>query len=221
MRTIPGDAATYAERVARHVPGLHDLHRMVDILLAEHLDDDGRLLVLGAGGGLELKAFAEQHLGWQFLGIDPSPEMLAQAGKTLGAHVDRVTFHHGYVDDAPEGPFDGATALLVLHFLPRAERLQTLCELHRRLRPGAPFVAVHHSFPQDDGADDLWLQRNAAWLMTGGLPEPQATAGIATMKEHLPALTPDGDAELLRAAGFRDVQPFYAAFTFKGWVARA
>lgn len=41
------------------------------------------------------------------------------------------------------------------------------------------------------------------------------------MKEHLPALSPDKDAQVMRAAGFRDVQPFYAAFTFKGWVARA
>lgn len=219
--TAPDDAVTYARRVARHVPGLHDLHRMVDILLSEHLDDDGRLFVLGAGGGLELQVFAEKHPGWQFVGIDPSPEMIDQARTILGTHIDRVAFHQGYVDDAPEGPFDGATSLLVLHFLPRAERLHTLRELRCRLRPGAPFIAVHHSFPRAEGADDLWLRRNAAWLMAGGVPEPQATAGIATMKERLPVLAPDADAELLRAAGFSDVQLFYAAFTFKGWVARA
>lgn len=64
MTYIPGDAAIDAERVASRVPGLHDLHLMVDILLAEHLDEDGRLLFLGACGGLELKVSAEQHLSW-------------------------------------------------------------------------------------------------------------------------------------------------------------
>ena len=219
--TDPGEAASYAERVARHVPGLWDLHRMAGLLLAEHVPDAGRVLVLGAGGGLELRAFAGAHPGWRFDGVDPSPEMIAQARRLLGADSDRVTFHQGYIDAAPAGPFDGATCLLTLHFLPRDQRLLTLRQLHARLRPGAPFVVAHHSFPQADGQQDLWLRRNADWLISGGVPEAQAKAGIATMKERLPVLTPQEDAELLRAAGFSDVQLFYAALTFKGWVARA
>lgn len=37
----------------------------------------------------------------------------------------------------------------------------------------------------------------------------------------LPVLAPEEDAEILCAAGFSDVQLFYAAFTFKGWTACA
>ena len=39
------------------------------------------------------------------------------------------------------------------------------------------------------------------------------------MKERLPALSPEEDEALQRDAGFGGVQLFYAAFTFKGWVA--
>lgn len=219
--THPGDTASYAQRVARHVPGLRDMHRMAGILLAEHVPENGRVLVLGAGGGLELRAFAQAYPGWRFDGVDPSPDMIVQARDILGAAATRVTFHQGYIDDAPEGPFDGATCLLTLHFLPREERLRTLRQLHRRLRPDAPFVMAHHSFPQADGQQDLWLRRNAAWLVSGGIPEAQVMAGMATMKQRLPVLTPEEDAALLAAAGFREVQLFYAALTFKGWVARA
>jgi len=220
--TDPGDAASYAARVARHVPGLHDMHRMAEILLAEHVPETGRVLVLGAGGGMELRAFAQAHPGWRFDGVDPSPGMIAQAQEILGPDSAHVTFHHGYIDDAPGGPFDGATCLLTLHFLPREERLRTLRALHHRLLPGAPFVVAHHSFPRGgDGEQYLWLRRNAGWLIAAGTPEAQAMAGIATMKERLPVLSPEEEQRLLTAAGFRDVQLFYAAFTFKGWVARA
>lgn len=217
----PGDAASYAERVARHVPGLHDMHRMAGLLLAEHVPQDGRVLVLGAGGGLELRAFARAHSGWRFDGVDPSPDMLAQARDTLGADAARVAFHQSYIDDAPEGPFDGATCLLTLHFLRHDERLRTLRQLHRRLRPGAPFVMAHHSFPLQNGAHDLWLKRNAAWLIAGGMDAAQARSGIAAMKERLPVLPPEDEVALLEEAGFSDIELFYAAFTFKGWVARA
>lgn len=219
--TDPGHVTNYARRVAHHVPGLQDLHRMAGLLLAERVPERGRVLVLGAGGGMELRAFAQAYPGWHFDGVDPSPDMIAQAQAIIAEDSDRITFHQGYIEDAPDGPFDGATCLLTLHFLPRAERLRTLRELHRRLRPKAPLIVAHHSFPQVAGQQDLWLRRNAAWLISGGMPEARALAGITTMKERLPVLTPGEDAELLNAAGFLDVQLFYAAFTFKGWAAWA
>jgi tRNA (cmo5U34)-methyltransferase len=197
------------------VPGLFDLHRMATLLLAEHVPAGGRILVVGAGGGLELRAFAEARPGWFLDGVDPSPDMLRQAETALGDLVSRVAFHQGYVEGAPEGPFDGATCLLTLHFLPEAERRRTLAQIHRRLRPGSPFVAAHHSFPTEAQAADRWLSRNAAFA---GTAPDQVESSIATMKERLPVLTPAMDEALLRDAGFTDVELFYAAFTFKGWV---
>lgn len=214
-----GEAGTYAERVSRHVPALEDLHRMTGLLLAERVPDTGRVLVLGAGGGMELRALAERHPGWRFDGVDPSSAMLDQARETLGALADRVTLHNGYIDDAPVEPFDGAVCLLTLHFLFREERLRTLRQLSRRLRPGAPLVVAHHSFPKEDGQDDLWLRRNADLLISRGVPSSRVEQGIATMKARLPVLTPDEDEAVLRKAGFGSVQLFFAAFTFKGWIA--
>ncbi|WP_397474198.1 class I SAM-dependent methyltransferase [Pusillimonas sp.] len=216
--TNSGNVSTYAERVARHVPGLEDLHRMAGILLAERVPASGRVLVLGAGGGLELRAFVDWQPGWQFDAVDPSPEMLDQARTVLSDTANRVTFHEGYITDAPEGPFDGATCLLTLHFLAREERLCTLQALHQRLQPGAPFVVAHHSFPQDGLQRDLWLRRNADLLVSKGVPMQQAEQGIMAMKERLPALSPEEDEALFLEAGFGEIQLFYAGFTFKGWV---
>lgn len=214
----PGASEDYAERVARHVPGLRDLHRMIGVLMAEQAPDDGRLLVLGAGGGLELKALAGTRPGWRLDGVDPSADMLRQASATLGELASRATLHQGYIDDAPEGPFDGATCLLTLHFLPAAERLRTVREVARRLRPGAPFIVAHHSFPLE--RRDAWLARNAAFVVAAGVPAEQARSGMQAMKEKLPVLAPEADEALLREAGFTAVELFYAALTFKGWVCR-
>lgn len=115
----PTAVAHYAEGPPRLVPGFHDLQRMAIILLAERLGPDASLLVLGAGGGLELKSLADAQPGWRFVGVDPSAPMLALAAQTIRAHAGRVQFHEGYVDSAPEGPFDAATCLLTLHFVPR------------------------------------------------------------------------------------------------------
>jgi tRNA (cmo5U34)-methyltransferase len=216
----PAAVARYAENPPRLVPGFSDLQRMARLLLAETAPADGRILVVGAGGGLELRAFAEAQPAWRFVGIDPSAEMLKLARLTLGPLLERAELHEGYIDSAPEGPFDGASCLLTLHFVPLAERLATLSEIRRRLKPGAPFVVAHHSLPNGQERD-RWLDRFAAFAADNGVDLDKASGGARALGDRLPILTPEVEVDLLRAAGFVDPQLFYAAFTFRGWVARA
>ncbi|WP_257385970.1 class I SAM-dependent methyltransferase [Tahibacter caeni] len=216
----PQAVARYAEGPVRQVPGFSALQQMATLLLAETVPDSGRVLVLGAGGGLELKVFAEAQPGWRFVGVDPSAEMLKLAQATLGPLASRVQFHEGYVDTAPSGPFDGAACLLTLHFLEAGERLRTLTELRRRLKPGASLVVAHHSFPQAAGEKVRWLERYAAFAAASGIPAANARNAIDAIGAKLPVLSPDDDVALLGAAGFDRIELFYAGFTFKGWIVR-
>jgi tRNA (cmo5U34)-methyltransferase len=217
----PQAVARYAEGPPRLVPGFADLQRMVMLLLAERAPDDARVLVLGAGGGLEIKAFAEARPGWRFDGIDPSAEMMNLAQATLGPLAARARLHLGRIDSAPEGPFDAATCILTLHFVEREERLRTLREIRRRLKPGAPFAVAHFSFPQGAGDRDLWLARYAAFAVTSGVEPSQAENARSMIAARLPILSPEDDEQLLRDAGFGGVSLFYAGFAFRGWVAYA
>jgi len=148
----PAAVASYAAETPRKVPGLADLHRMATLLLAEKAPGAARILVVGAGGGLEIAAMAEARPAWRFTGVDPSPAMLDLARQAVLPFTDRVELVTGTVDQAPPVPFDGATCLLVLHFLDRSERLRTLQAIRRRLKPGARIVIAHHAPPADDPA---------------------------------------------------------------------
>lgn len=217
----PEAVARYAEGPPRLVPGFASLHRMTMLLLAERAPRDARILVLGAGGGLEMKAFAEAQPGWTFDGVDPSAEMLTLAERTMGPLASRARLHRGVIDDAPEGPFDAATALLTLHFIPREDRRHTLEEMHRRLKPGAPLVIAHLSFPQQEGERELWLSRYAEFAIASGVEPEKARAGSVAIGERLNILSPDEEEAVLRKAGFTGVSLFYAGLAFRGWVAWA
>ncbi len=217
----PQAVARYTDGPLRQVPGLHALHRMAGLLLHEHVPADGRVLVLGAGGGLELRALAEAYPRWRLLGVDPSAAMLELAVQTLGPLAPRVKLLEGYVDAVSATGFDGAVCLLTMHFLSVQERLHTLRELRCRLKPGAPLVMAHHSVP--DAADEKmrWLQRHVAFTTSNGVPVANPTATIEAMASRLPLLSPQAEVDLLEQAGFERHELFYAAFTFKGWVAYA
>lgn len=106
---------------------------------------------------MELKALAEASPAWRFTGVDPSPEMLALAIRTLGDLACRANLVQGFIESAPDIEFDGATCLLTLHFLPLEERLRSFRELKRRLRPGAPLVTAHHSVSDAPEEKLAWL----------------------------------------------------------------
>ena len=54
----PNAVKEYSNGVKRFLPGCDALHRMAGVLLSETAPQNAHILVLGAGGGLELKAFA-------------------------------------------------------------------------------------------------------------------------------------------------------------------
>lgn len=216
----PDRVARYFADTPRRVPGYTDLHHMALNLLSERAATGACILVLGAGGGLELRAFARARPDWSFVGVDPSQPMLDLAAKILEPEGAQVELINGRIGEAPFWPFDGATCLLTLHFLSIPERLEVLRGLRARLAPGAPVIVAHHCAPETGAAKD-WLARSAAFA-AGPDDDPQAAIKSAdTMAQQLTLLTPDVEQMLLRDAGFVAPSLFYAALSFRGWVAYA
>lgn len=211
--------ASYAENARRNVPGVSDLHRMVTLLLAERAPEEAHILVVGAGGGMEISAMAEARPMWRFTGVDPSVAMLHLAKEVLRPSCDRVDLIEGTAEDLPSRTFDGATCLLTFHHLNWHERLQALQEIRSRLNPGAPLVVVEHTAPGPN--PERWMTLSSAFRDHETPDWTQARAAGRKMAERLTLLTPDQEEHLLREGGFVDAAMFYAALSFRGWVARA
>jgi len=211
----------YAEKTRRLVPGYAGMQTMAALLVAERAPEAAHVLVVGAGGGLELKTFAQMHPQWRFVGVDPSRAMLDLAEATLGTLMARTQLHLGYTDTAPAGPFDAATCLLTMHFLSIDERKGMLKEIRRRLKPGAPFVMAHLSVPQALEERKLWLSRYAAFAIASGVDAQSARNAATEINARLPLLAPGEEEALLQEAGFTGTSLFYAGLAFRGWVAYA
>lgn len=214
----------YAEGPGRYVPCYGVMQRMVGQLLAEAVGDTGEILVLGAGGGLEIEAFAALQKGWRFVGVDPAGEMLAAAKARIEAAGagGRTAWSHGLIFDAPEGPFDGATLLLTLHFVPDdGSKLRTLEALRERLKPGAPLALVDLCIDLGSADAQGHLDRYRDFALNSGAEPNDVTATCARLVHVLKLVSPERDEALLRESGFRDVDLFYAGLSWRGWRAIA
>jgi len=207
---------------ARFVPGYDVMHRMAAQLIAERAGAHADILVLGAGGGLETRAFAGLQPGWTFCGVDPSAEML-EVGRTVCATVaDRVRWTQGFVPDAPEGPFDGAACLLTLHFLTDdGAKLEALQAIRRRLKPGSVFILVDLCLDRTAAGYDALRDRYARFALASGADAGDVDETRDRLQSVLHTVPPERNEALLVEAGFQNIDLFYAGLSWRGWMAYA
>ena len=221
-QTPPFDIAQYRE-MQRSIPGVEGLYRLLGAVGEAFFPLAGRILLVGAGGGRELEALGGQGKAFSFLAVDPSTKMLA-AAKACAAAVgclERTDFVEGEVFDVPEAPvFDGATSLLVMHFLPDdGAKLRYLQAIRRRLAPGASYLHADVCFDgraQFDRYKPLFLRH----AELAGLSRDQAALGPDIIAEQ-PIIGETRSLDLFREAGFGEVLPCFRGLWYAAWLARA
>jgi len=219
----PEHADSYESRFAPMAP-IRDALQMLTRSALHRLPHDARILCAGVGTGLEMIDLARLHPGWTFVGADPAPAMLdncLRAAEAAGVS-DRCTLHDGYLDSlGDKGPFDGATSLLVSHFILDLDARQAyFAEIAKRLAPGGVLVAADLSCDPDGPAHDALM---AAWCDVLRLIG-QDDAAIASYTDNLAKgvrlVAPDDQAALIARAGFAPPTRIFQAGLIHGWRAQ-
>jgi ubiquinone/menaquinone biosynthesis C-methylase UbiE len=124
------DGRIYARILDPLLSGLHER-------IADHVEPTGRILDVGCGTGSLVWRLAPKAR--EVVGVELSPAMVAHARETLAARgLPHVSFVLGDVTsvfaDVPDGHFDLATMILVLHEMPDEARAPVLAEVARLAR---------------------------------------------------------------------------------------
>jgi len=218
-----GFASADSRRVQQFIPGYTLMQRLTTQLLSEQVADDGCVLVLGAGGGLELDLFCRLRPKWTFIGIDPSAAMLDMAKTQLGERAHRVKWVEGYIADAPAKNCDGGSCLFTLHAIADyGIKLETLKEIRSRLKPGAPFIIADSSFDfHDSDIKDKQTMRYAQFAQDSGASETEIEQGLSMVEKLASTISPQREEALLHEAGFSQIELIFVALSWHGWVCRA
>ena len=164
------------------------------------------VLDVATGTGAVARELREQK-GCAVVGLDQSPEMLAEARRRLPA---TVTLVEGRAEELPfpDASFDGPTFTYLLRYV--EDPAATLRELARVLRPGAPIAGLEFAVP-----GGVW---NPLWELCVRVGLPLAGRVISpgwhevgaflgpSIRDFYARHPEDRLLELWRGAGVRDVQ---------------
>jgi demethylmenaquinone methyltransferase/2-methoxy-6-polyprenyl-1,4-benzoquinol methylase len=146
------------------------------------------------------------------VGIDLTPAMLARGATNVRTHGagERIALVNGRAEQLafPDATFDGLTFTYLLRYV--ADPAQTLAELARVLKPGAPIASLEFCVPSNPFWHAWW------WLYTRlVLPAAGGVAGRGwyrvgrflgpNISQHYRRYSVEWTVQALRDAGFVDV----------------
>jgi cyclopropane fatty-acyl-phospholipid synthase-like methyltransferase len=123
--------------------------------LNARLQEGGRVLDVGCGGGWAVVQLAERFPKLSCVGIDVEPYSVDLARRLIVERglSDRCEARLQSVDQlAEDGMFDVATSFLVVHEIPPASKRAAFAAVARALKPGGFFLIFDEVYPETDEA---------------------------------------------------------------------
>jgi tRNA (cmo5U34)-methyltransferase len=197
--------AIYDVEIRRFVPGYQAMIEEAVAAICEHVQPDATIVDLGAGTGALSERIALRLPAARLVLVDADRSMLERASERLSAHRSRVEMRHGsFVDPLPR--CDAAVASLSLHHLhARKDKCAVYAGIRRALGPGGVLVNADAAVPAGNALREPLMRRWAGHLVSHGDTEEQAFARFAQWAVEDRYFGIDEELEMLRQAGFEEV----------------
>ncbi|MGH9627204.1 MAG: class I SAM-dependent methyltransferase [Bryobacteraceae bacterium] len=186
-----------------------------ELLAQADVQGNHRVLDIGCGTGTFATLLKRLHPGSAVVGLDPDPKALARGRRKAERAAVSVQFDEGFSDELPypDASFDRAFSSFMLHHLGADERLKTLSEVSRVLRPAGSFHMVDFSRPEAHAKSSLMRLLHSSHRLEGN-SEDQILTELARAGFVHPKKVMEGSILLgLRIAYYQaSVAPPEAAF---------
>jgi len=209
----------YDDEIEKIIPGYRALHDISHHILKSALPEKAYILVGGSGTGKESIEYAVENPGWKITGFDIAEEMVKTASSKIEQNglCSKIEFIHGGVEDILQESFDGATSLLVMHFLPIEEKSAYLKDICFRLKPGGKFILADVGGERNSPEFEEFLH---AWksfqLQTRDKKDVEEM--LQRVRGNLNFITLDETISLLKDSGFRNLRHFWKSLLINGFV---
>lgn len=216
-----GDVTTvFDDMLARSIPQYEVMRQAVYDLGAAFVQPDSWIVDLGCSRGEALAPFAEQFSRQNHcLGIEVSDSMY-YAARSRFAGNDRVVIRQ---DDLrlryPSEPASLTLSILTLQFTPIEYRQRIVQDVYNRLLSGGAFILVEKVLGADAAINELMVKRYYDLKGANGYSPEQIERKRLSLEGVLVPVTAKWNEDLLRSAGFKQIDCFWRWMNFAGWIA--
>ena len=219
----------FDDMLERSIPEYETMRRAVFEVGSRYVHPKTSIVDLGCSRGEALYPFVRKFGAHnRFVGCEVSHPMIAAARDRFAGYANascwdsRALVDIREVDLRREYPGDRSSltlAVLTLQFTPIEYRQQIVRRVYDSLVDGGAFVLIEKVMGASAGIDDTFVDAYLNLKRTNGYTEDQIQRKRLSLEGVLVPVTARWNEELLRGAGFTEVDCFWRWMNFAGWVA--
>lgn len=225
-------ASCFEDMLMRSIPGFHVMRDLVTDVGVHHLREqkaeDGLVIDLGASTGLSILPFYYRLPNARFWAIESSPAMVAELRRKFGHSPSKVgdsrvrVIRHDLNTTPRRVVREEAnlvTSILTLQFLMPATRLKVLTEAYHALKPGGALIVVEKVLASSIGMENDLEKLHHAYKRARGYTWQEIDRKKFSLQGVMVPVSVSKNEQDLRRAGFAEVECFWRALNFAGWMA--
>lgn len=215
--------ACFDEMLARSIPQYDVMRQACFDIAARYVKPKTSIVDIGCSRGAALAPFIEKFgAGHRFVGLDVSKPMLAAARERFKGYIDCGIVdirEHDLRQGLPHLKPSVVLSILTLQFTPIEYRQRIVADIYKTLEPGGALILVEKVLGATADIDTLMVGTYYSLKGEHGYTQEQIAKKRASLEGVLVPVTAKWNEELLRMAGFTQVDCFWRWMSFAGWVA--
>jgi tRNA (cmo5U34)-methyltransferase len=213
----------FPDMLKRSIPQYEVMRRSVYDLGAGFVMPQTYVVDVGCSRGDSLAPFIEQFGNDnRYVGIDNAPSMLEVAKRRFRGEIDNGTlqlFNMELGEQFPVVKSSLTLCVLTLQFVPLVERPRILKSIYDNTVPGGAMILIEKLQGASAEIDERLIHLYHEMKKSNGYSAEEVERKRAALKGVLVPLTGRRNEELLRQAGFTEVDCFWRWMNFAGFVA--
>lgn len=181
-----------------------------------------KMLDIGCSNGLQISDFLHKYNKGHYTGIDISEPMLNKARQRFNNEIrdGRVTIKNMDLrTEFPSECFDIITSTLCIQFTPIEYRQNILSNVYNSLNHDGIFLMVEKVLGETSTLNNMFVNNYYNLKSKNGYTQEQIERKRLSLEGVLVPCTNKWNIELLRQAGFKQIDIFWRWMNFVGYIA--
>lgn len=213
----------FDDMLQRSIPQYEVMRRAVFDIARHYIQPATTIIDLGCSRGEALSALIDLYGAHnRFVGIDVSEPMLQAARERFKGLIEVGVVDIRRCDLRTEYPPEKVSAtlcILTLQFTPIEYRQKILRSIWKHTAPGGALILVEKILGATADLDSLLVDLYYGLKSSNGYTQEQIERKRLSLEGVLVPVTAQWNEELLRQAGFSQIDCFWRWMNFAGWVA--
>lgn len=216
-------AQVFDDMLQRSIPQYEVMRRTVFELACAYVKDNCTIVDLGCSRGEALAPFVQKFGAYnRYVGVEVSDPMLEAARERFQSMIGAGLVDIRKVDLRTEYPPARACVtlcVLTLQFTPIEHRQRILRNIYNHTHPGGALILVEKILGATADLDTLMIDRYYTMKAENGYSQEQIERKRLSLEGVLVPVTAKWNEELVKTAGFMQVDCFWRWMNFAAWIA--